>query len=45
MSFIEKWQLDHEFSVSKVNFDGNTFLLGMTEHDVAKKVEDFSVFF
>ena len=44
MSFIEKWQLDNEFSVSKVNFDGNAFLLGMGEHDLAKKVEDFSVF-
>ena len=46
MSFLEKWQLSNGFSVTQVNFDGNTFLLGMMEHCSAKKsVEDFTLFF
>ena len=29
MSLQEKWQLANEFSVGKVNCDGNTLLLGI----------------
>ena len=38
MSFLEKWQLANELSVSKINFDGHTFILGMREHFSAKNV-------
>ena len=38
MSFLEKLHLDNKFSVSKVNCDGNTLLLGMSEHCSAKKM-------
>ena len=45
MSFLEKWQLANEFSVSKVNCDGNTFLLGTREHCSAKTGLKISLFF
>ena len=38
MSYLEKWQLVNEFSVSRVNCGGNTLLL-------QKKVKDFTLFF
>ena len=37
MLFSGKWQLANEFSVSKVNCDGNAFLLGMMKHCSAKR--------
>ena len=36
--------LDNEFSVSKVNCDSNTLLLGMREHCSAKKVLKIPLF-
>ena len=45
MPFLEKWQLANEFSVTKVDCDGNTLLLGMMEHCSAKKVLKISLFF
>ena len=44
MSFLEKWQLAHESSVSKVNCGGDTLLLDMTEHCSPKKVLRISLF-
>ena len=36
MVFLEKWQLANEFSVNKVNYYGNTLVLGMTKYCLAK---------
>ena len=44
MSLLEKLHLNNEFSVGKVNCDGNTLLLRMREHCLAKKVK-ISLFF
>ena len=44
MSFLEKWQLANEFSVSKVNSDDYPLFLGMMEHCSAKKVLKISLF-
>ena len=44
MSFLEKWQLANEFSVSKVNCDDYPLFLGMMEHCSVKKVLKISLF-
>ena len=44
MSFLEKWKSANEFSVSKVNCDGNTLLLDMMKHCSAKKCGRFHSF-
>ena len=44
MAFLEKWQLANEFSVNKVNYYGNTLLLGMTKYCLAKNVLKISLF-
>ena len=41
MSFLEKWQLDNNFYVGKVNCDGNDGNILSS----AKKFEDFTLFF
>ena len=46
MSFLENFQLDNEFSFSKVNCDGNILLVKYDGTLLRKKsVEDFTLFF